>query len=861
MEDVITISSSSDQDDSDVEIIGCFSNVVTCTDPLPLASVRVNVPPSYIKLSDSGWSFPELTVQKRLIANGTEPKTEKFPEDDCQINTGSTDKTQALNTQDFKFLKSSSRDPPVFALQQDSGNLKPKRSRLDSQTQHQKQTDKVHHHTPTVKLRRLPFLETHVTELKTLRCSVYLTKDCTQMSLQPGQLDSNSDALECISALRTTTASNGPHREASLDESSPMAIEYLCRQEEQVNSDELPSTQLHRKTCLHLRIPADSPCSDERSSVATSVEHITREDERDGFGSSMIIPSPISPSSSQDKAQKEVFCSKLEQLEFDQADLRQSCLSDHSSLDSPAIGLNASEPFDLDSLSHTRPTSHNLMRQLDPTPPSENTPAEWQSEVVKANEASDSSDHLHCSVPGECPLSVCKSEDLDDESWTGIYGGDLGVDSQVSVLWQEGRDGEEDRFDVDFRLASREDRHSVCPVTLRKIMSGPAQALIDEHGEDFGTPEVLCRQSLNLVYSTIDVNYPEGTLELLSDLIQPGYYPPRDITLHLLSGILLDPQCPYHLCVQAFNLLTRTQRHHIADKTTVPWDWELLTSVMANQDNTKRHRCEVVRMLLEYVVQTLEDDFRAKRSASALHHSIAKATLSCDLQFPRVRDVMKWLFSAIMKSTEPRESNEAAKERDEQIRMVSILQRMLSLAVEVDRTPALNSAKLSQELFHMVISNIRLRAHRMLLLESLQSKLLRCKLLEHLLDYACPQKISLPMSLSLLLHFMKNCTLAPDPMDGAERWQRWEELVHLLWMLLLSYNKAMKGYLYSSITEQRGGGPLVYKRDDMLSKPTVCEAVEAFLSRSQADLGQPLPIHVEESLTYLQDHLLDVCQC
>lgn len=29
--------------------------------------------------------------------------------------------------------------------------------------------------------------------------------------------------------------------------------------------------------------------------------------------------------------------------------------------------------------------------------------------------------------------------------------------------------------------------------------------------------------------------------------------------------------------------------------------------------------------------------------------------------------------------------------------------------------------------------------------------------------------------------------------DGTEKWRRWEELVHLLWMLLLSYNKAMKG--------------------------------------------------------------------
>lgn len=36
--------------------------------------------------------------------------------------------------------------------------------------------------------------------------------------------------------------------------------------------------------------------------------------------------------------------------------------------------------------------------------------------------------------------------------------------------------------------------------------------------------------------------------------------------------------------------------------------------------------------------------------------------------------------------------------------------------------------------------------------------------------------------------------------DGTERWQRWEELVHLLWMLLLSYNKAMKGELLVNIS-------------------------------------------------------------
>ncbi|XP_034399704.1 SUMO-interacting motif-containing protein 1 isoform X2 [Cyclopterus lumpus] len=593
--------------------------------------------------------------------------------------------------------------------------------------------------------------------------------------------------------------------------------------------------------------PADSPCSDKEGSFVTSKEPDTREDGGDDFCSSMLIPCLTSTSSFQDEAQDSLR--------------REVYLLPNS----PTTGPNPSEHFDLDFLSHTNPISHNLMRQVDPTPTSEHTlaesPSEWQSEKIKADEASNGFDFLHWSIPNEPLLSVSNA-DMEDRSEAGTYRGDLGIDSPVSFVWQEGSDGEEvnkeSRFDMDFMVASSEDRQFVCPVTLRKIMSGPVQAVLDEEEKAFGAPEVLCHQSLSLVYSTIDESYPEGTLQLLSDLLQPGYYPPRDITSHLLRGILLDPQCPYHLCVQAFNLLKRTQRHHMADDTTVSWDWELLTSVMADQ----RHPCKVVRMLLDYIVQTLEDDFEAKRSISALHHSIAKATLSCDQQFPRVREVIKWLFSAIMKSTEHGGTREAARESDELIRMVSIFQRMLSLALEVDRSPALTSAKLSQELFHMLISNIPLRAHRMLLLESLQSKLLRCKLLEHLLDYACPLKTPLPMSLSLLLHFLKYCTLAPDPSDGTERWQRWEELVHLLWMLLLSYNKAMKGYLCNAVSEQRGNlGNLVYKPDDMIFKPAICEAVEAFLSRSQADLGQALPLHVEESLTYLQDHLLDVCQC
>lgn len=47
------------------------------------------------------------------------------------------------------------------------------------------------------------------------------------------------------------------------------------------------------------------------------------------------------------------------------------------------------------------------------------------------------------------------------------------------------------------------------------------------------------------------------------------------------------------------------------------------------------------------------------------------------------RDVIKWLFSAIMKSTECGESREAARERDEQVRWITNLEICISIYKEV----------------------------------------------------------------------------------------------------------------------------------------------------------------------------------
>lgn len=408
-------------------------------------------------------------------ANGTEQETENLPPDDCEIKKENLNKSQISSKQDFNLQKSFSEDTVVFAPQQDCGNLKTKLRRLNSQTQHQKQTSEAHgsHHTPAVKLKRLPFLKSHFKDLETSSCCVSLTKDCTQMSLCFRQLN-NSEAPECINNLRMT-ALNDPHMQHSLNESPPVEVKSPIRQEQQENSNEFTSVHLHDDISQHLQSPANSLHSDKEGSIATLKEHSTCQDKTDDFCSSVFTPSPTSPSS-------QVLSSNTEQLEADKAKSRQ-IVSDLLPPNTPTTRLYSCVPLDLKSLSPSSPVSLNHKSQVDPTStsghaPVENT-ADWQLENIKADGASNSFKFLSCSDP---PLSGSKTEDIDEGSGIGTYRGDLGMDSPVSFLWQEGSDGEgvneDSRFEITFRAASTEDRNFVCPVTLKKMMSGSAQALV-----------------------------------------------------------------------------------------------------------------------------------------------------------------------------------------------------------------------------------------------------------------------------------------------------------------------------------------------------------------------------------------------
>ncbi|TSO15262.1 SUMO-interacting motif-containing protein 1 [Bagarius yarrelli] len=409
----------------------------------------------------------------------------------------------------------------------------------------------------------------------------------------------------------------------------------------------------------------------------------------------------------------------------------------------------------------------------------------------------------------------------------------------------------------------RENKQQISLVQFRKLkylLGAQDQDLhnVKEEDNEFGMPEPLCRLSLSLVYSTIDENYTEGTLQLLSDLIQPCYYPPVDITAHLLRRILLEPQCTRVLALEAYNLLMRTQKYRPADKSTISWDWELISSIMSEQDRARKLHCEVRCLLFQYVLQVLEDDFYVKLPMLQLHLSVANEMLSCDYRFRQVRELLIWLVDAAKQSSENEKMQNS--ERNCCLRMLLILQRMLLLAMEVDLRPTCSSSKLSQELYNSLNSMAPCRRLRFLLLSTLQSNLLRCKLVQLLLNQSCSQQRVLPMSFNLLLHFLHTSTLAPDPSDGPERWKRWDELLQLAWMLMLSYQEVITGHLRYSITERfKVARPLMWTQNDQVTRAAVQEAANAFLSRAVEDLGHDLPVQIQESLSQLQKHLLSIC--
>ncbi|NXJ66464.1 SIMC1 protein, partial [Rostratula benghalensis] len=188
------------------------------------------------------------------------------------------------------------------------------------------------------------------------------------------------------------------------------------------------------------------------------------------------------------------------------------------------------------------------------------------------------------------------------------------------------------------------------------------------------------------------------------------------------------------------------------------------------------------------------------------------------------------------------------------------LQRMLSIAVEVDKSPNCSSCKIADVLFPFIL-NIPLRSQREAFLHTMESHLLRCKLLELLFQHSCDMPTTLPLSLAKILYFLSHSSVVLQYQDESATWQRWDEMLHYLSLLLMSYQNVILAFplaehLRSSLSDRmdliiQKAKPKLQESDD-ISHLDVQVNIEDFIRRMQQVLGQPFPQQIMEKLCMLQ---------
>ncbi|KAM9531654.1 SUMO-interacting motif-containing protein 1 isoform 2-T2 [Guaruba guarouba] len=421
--------------------------------------------------------------------------------------------------------------------------------------------------------------------------------------------------------------------------------------------------------------------------------------------------------------------------------------------------------------------------------------------------------------------------------------------------------------------------------------------------------ELMPSGKLSMVHNTMEENFVEATLHFLNEFISYQHCPPKEIISYLIRQILLNNHRG-EILKDTYMLLMKIQMLHPANATTVGWDWTLLKCIMEDKEKPPGQL-----LFLQYVVQTLEDDFQQNLRLRLLQKSIAKKVLSCDMCFNNVKEVVEWLVATVtgvhlsQPQEQPQETTSSAEARAEHSssaqwlastdqaevappaffmqKVTLLLQRMLSIAVEVDKSPNCSSCKIADVIFPFIL-NIPLRSQREAFLNTMGSQLLRCKLLELLFQHSCNMPTTLPLSLAKILYFLSHSSVllqyqvlsptSPLPFvlrkpllitkycllsqDETATWQKWDEMLEYLSLLLLSYQNVILEHLRSSLTERmdliiQKAKPKLQDSDD-ISHLDIHLQIEDFISRMQQVLGEPFPLQIMEKLNMLRELFLIV---
>uniref|UniRef100_A0A2H6N3W6 SUMO-interacting motif-containing protein 1 n=3 Tax=Micrurus carvalhoi TaxID=3147026 RepID=A0A2H6N3W6_9SAUR len=180
---------------------------------------------------------------------------------------------------------------------------------------------------------------------------------------------------------------------------------------------------------------------------------------------------------------------------------------------------------------------------------------------------------------------------------------------------------------------------------------------------------------------------------------------------------------------------------------------------------------------------------------------------------------------------------------------------MLSIAVEVDKSPNCNATKIADVIFASLL-NIPKRGQRDIFLSTMDCHLLRCKVLELIFQHNCSIPTKDPLSLTKILHFLNHVSLLLTYQDREKLWQRWDEILHQMNLLLLSYRTIVLGHLRDSVYERinliiKAAKPKL-QSNDYIEKSKIKLSIHNIQKKLCQILGQQIPSPIEEKIELLQ---------
>ncbi|XP_073507256.1 SUMO-interacting motif-containing protein 1 isoform X2 [Phyllobates terribilis] len=389
-----------------------------------------------------------------------------------------------------------------------------------------------------------------------------------------------------------------------------------------------------------------------------------------------------------------------------------------------------------------------------------------------------------------------------------------------SLLYNEASESESDLENKSLLYnekdsASKSDVVNKSLVYKLRYFKKPPVTHLFPHTTSQPAPVPLTR--MNLINSTIEESFHPGTLYFLSEFVSATHYPPTDIISHVIKSVLLgaEEQTIRH---EAYVILMKVQRLHPATSESVAWQWNLLSEVM-----TSKQEYQTVELFLQYVVQTLDDDFHLCLQRRALHKSLCKLMLSCDKSFCNVKQVIHWLIDVVKQI--PETAQEDSFSECNLQRTVFLLQRMLSIAVDVDGSPTMNSNKMADYIFPYVMV-LKTRQQRELFFSSTGNVLLRAKILERIFHHSCtiPPAPELSLSFGEILYFISNSTVQLE--NQGPEWQKWDEILHHLTVLCLSLQTIITDHLRT---------PVIDRTDEILKRPQSLLDLSGGITESEVD--------------------------